>query len=276
MATAKQEKKLQKTFSGEFDRLLDKLKNQENFAFLRFSDGELFILRGDKLVLAEHSYTTGNITGVGYYPKEEQKDFDPERDSFYRERLIAALQHRQPNYFKGLTGVVDEDIAGEGAFEYQLEMHGEGDDEHLTFANVLINANYKRFIEEMMPLIKERPVVMICNEAASLDNFAFSVVKDFRVGSNCIINDYSLIEDIKDWIQDNNIEDHIFLCSASTLSNYIIHECFDQFPNNTFIDIGSALSPWMGLEGWKHSRAYLQHWILGMHNKYGIQEDRWN
>lgn len=271
-----QEKKLQKTFSAEFDRLLQKLKDEENFAFLRFSDGELFMLRGDKLVLAENSYTTGNRTGTGHYPKEEQKDFDPERDAFYRDRLIAALQHRQPNYFKGLTGVVDEDIAGEGAFEYQLEMHGEGDDEHLTFANVLINANYKRFIEEMMPLVKQKPIVMICNEAATLTNFAFPVVKDFRVGSNCIINDYSLIEDIKEWIRDNDIQDHIFLCSASTLSNYIIHECFKEFPNNTFIDIGSALNPWMELEGWMHSRAYLQHWILGQPNKYGIQEDTWN
>ena len=123
-----QEKKLQKTFSGEFDKLLKKLKDEENFAFLRFSDGELFMLRGDKLVLAENSYTTGDRTGAGYYPKEEQKDFDPERDAFYRDRLIAALQHRQPDYFKGLTGVVDEDIAGKGAFEYQLGMHGEGDD----------------------------------------------------------------------------------------------------------------------------------------------------
>jgi len=266
---------LQKTFSGEFNRLLQKLKDNENFAFLRFSDGELFMLRGDRLVLAENSYTTGNITGSGYYPKEEQKDFDPERDSFYRDRLIEALQHRQKNYFKGLTGVVDEDIAGKGAFEYQLDLHGGGDDEHLTFANVLINANYGRFLEEMMPFIAKKPVVMVCNEAASLSGFTLPIVKDFRVGSNCIINDYSLIEEIKEWIRDNNIKDHIFLCSASTLSNFIIHNCFEEFPNNTFIDIGSALSPWMGLKGWMYSRAYLQHWILGQHNKYGTQEDIW-
>ena len=263
-------------FKQEFYKLLERLKNEENFAFSRFSDGELFMLRGDRLVLSENSYTTGVKSGAGYYPKEEQKDFDPKRDKFYRDRLIDSLQHRQKNYFKGLTGIVDEDIAGEGAFKYQLDLHGEGDDEHLTFSNVLINANYKRFIEEMMPLIAKKPVVMICNEAADLSNFSFSIAKDFRVGTNCIINDYPLIEEIKTWIKDNDIKDHIFLCSASTLSNYIIHQCFEKFPDNTYIDIGSALSPWMGLEGWKHSRAYLQHWILGMPNKYGIQEDTWN
>ena len=270
-----QEKKLQKTFSGEFDRLLQKLKDEENFAFLRFSDGELFMLKGERLELSENSFVTGDRSGAGYYPKEEQKDFDPERDSFYRDRLIESLKHRQPNYFKGLTGVADEDIAGRGSFQYQLDMHGDGDDEHLTFSNVLINANYKRFLEEMMPIIKQKPVVMICNEAATLENFAFPVVKDFKVGTNCIINDYSLIEEIKDWIRVNGIKDHIFLCSASTLSNYIIHQCFEEFPNNTYIDIGSALNPWMDMEGWKYSRAYLQHWILGQPNKYGMQEDQW-
>ena len=32
--------------------------------------------------------------------------------------------------------------------------------------------------------------------------------------------------------------------------------------DNTYLDIGTCLSPWMGLESWKYSRAYLQHWIL--------------
>jgi hypothetical protein len=150
-----------------------------------------------------------------------------------------------------------------------------GDDEHLTFSNVLINANYNRFCHEMMPLIQKKPVVMICNEGADLSSFTMNIVKDFRVGSNCIINDYDLIQEILNWISENDIKDHIFLCSASTLSNYIIHQCFEKFPNNVYLDIGSALSPWMGLEGWQYSRAYLQHWILGRFNKYGLQEDKW-
>jgi predicted Zn-dependent protease len=272
----KQEKKLQKTFTGEFDRLLKKLQEKENFAFARFSDGEIFMLRGQKLVLAENSFITGEKRGIGRYPKEEQKSFDPEKDKFYQDKLIEALQYRKKNYFKGLTGIVDEDIAGKGSFQFQLDLYGKGDDEHLSFANVFINANYKRFIEEAMVEIKKRPIVFICNEAADLSNLAFSVEKDFRVGSNCIINDYELVEEIKGWIRDNGIKDHIFLCSASTLSNYIIYECFKEFDENTYLDIGSSLSPWLNLEGWRYTRAYLQHWILGMPNKYGVQEDKWN
>ena len=56
-----------KTFSGEFDKLLLKVKNNENFAFSRFSDGEVFILKGEKLVLANDHFITGDRQGQGIY-----------------------------------------------------------------------------------------------------------------------------------------------------------------------------------------------------------------
>jgi len=265
-----------KDYKKEFDKFLSLLESGENFAFSRFSDGEVFILKGERVVLAENSFITGDIEGQGRYPKEEQKDFDPERDKFYQEKLIEALRYRKKNYYKGLTGIVDEDIAGKGSFEFQLDLYGEGDDEHLSFSNVFINNNYPRFINEIVPILRDREIVLIVNEGATLSDLHLNIVKDFRVGSNCIINDYSLVEEIKSWIRDNDVQGKIFLFSASTLSNYIIHECFKEFDKNTYIDIGSSLNPWMGLDGWKYSRAYLQHWVLGMPNKYGEQEDSWN
>ena len=265
-----------KTFSGEFDKFAQKIRDKENFAFARFSDGELFMLKGERLVLAEDHFVTGKKTGHGVYTKEELKDFDPDRDKFYRDKLIEALQYRKDNYYKGLTGVVDEDIAGEDAFKFQLDLYGEGDDEHLTYSNVFINNNYPRFIREVMPSLKDREIVFIVNEDAKVDTLGLNVVRVFRVGSNCIINDYDKVEEIKNWILDNAIENTVFLFSASTLSNYIIHECFKACNKNTYIDIGSALNPWMNLEGWKYNRGYLQHWVLGMPNKYGTQEDIWN
>lgn len=265
-----------KEFSKEFDKFKDKLKKEENFALARFSDGETFILKGEELSLSETGFVTGDRKGHGIYPIEEQKKFNPEKDKFYQDRLIDAFTHRKKNYYKGLLGREDEDIAGDSTFQFQLDLYGSGDDEHLTYSNVFINANYPRFLKELIPLLVNRKIVLVCNENADLSNFVVPVVKDFRVGTNCIINDYALVERIKEWITENNIRDHVFLCSASTLGNYIIHQCFEDCDDNTFLDIGSALSPWMKLEGWKYSRAYLQHWILGMPNKYGIQEDKWN
>ena len=270
-----QQKESLKTFSGEFDKFLNKIQNKENFAFARFSDGELFMLKGEKVVLAEDHYVTGNLRGTGVYPKEEQKEFDPLRDKFYQDKLIEALSFRKEGYYKGLTGIVDEDIAGKDSFKFQLDLYGEGDNEHLTFSNVFINNNYPRFLSEIVPELQKRPVVFIVNEAADITKLGFEVIKDFRIGSNCIINDYHLVEEIKSWIKSNNITNTIFLFSASTLSNYIIHECYKECSDNTYLDIGSSMSPWMNLSGWKYTRAYLQHWVLGMQNKYGTQEDIW-
>ena len=87
---------------------------------------------------------------------------------------------------------------------------------------------------------------------------------------------YLSAKKVKSWIKSNNITNAIFLFAASTLSNYIIHECYKECSDNTYLDIGSSISPWMNLEGWKYTRAYLQHWILGMPNKYGTQEDVWS
>ena len=79
-----------KDYHAAFDILLMKIKNKENFAFTRFSDGELFIMQNKHLLLAEDHYITGNITGVNRYTEEEQKEFKPEEHQFYREKLIDA------------------------------------------------------------------------------------------------------------------------------------------------------------------------------------------
>ena len=79
---------MSKDFSQEFDKFLGKVKEGENFAFARFSDGELFILKNQKVVLAENYFITGDRLGQGVYPAEEQKSFIPEHHKFYQQKLI--------------------------------------------------------------------------------------------------------------------------------------------------------------------------------------------
>ncbi len=70
-----------------------------------------------------------------------------------------------------------------------------------------------------------------------------------------MINDYDKINDIKKWISENDIQNHVFLFSASTFSNLAIFELFREFPNNSYIDIGTCLTPMMGMPT---ERGYLQ------------------
>jgi len=84
------------------------------------------------------------------------------------------------------------------------------------------------------------------------------------------------VEDVKTYIADNEIKDHIVLCSAATLSNYVIHECFRENSKNTFLDIGSCLNPLLDLEGWKYTRGYLTSYWLNSQSPFGTQVDTWN
>ena len=262
-----------KEYKKEFDKFLQKLRIGENFAFVRFSDGELFIMQDKKVVLAENHYVTGDIIGKNIYTKEEQKEFDPTKHQFYRQKLIESYKYKQDNYYKGICTSSDAHV-GSKSFEYQIALHG-GDHETLTFSNLLINANYKRFIEEMIPIIAQREIIYVVNELADTERLPFKIKKKFLVGSNCMINNYDTAKKVKDYIKENDINNHIILCSAASLSNYVIYECFKDNPNNTFLDIGSCLNPLLNLEGWKYTRGYLTDYWTNNKSHFGEQVDVW-
>ena len=250
---------IEHNYSKDFDTLKSKLQSKENFAFSRFSDGEGFILYNQYLELSDSGYNLNGARGYAFYGKEEHKVFDPDKHSFYRDKLIESLEYVAPNYYKGLP-MKESCPAFDGIFDEIVENAG-GDSEYLSFANLWNNANYPRFMDEIVPILSKRKVVFVCNKDATFDELPFKVIKDFRIGSNAMIENYSIIEEIKEYVSQNNIENHVFLCSAASLSNMIVHQCFEASNKNTFIDIGSTLNPLMGLNGWTGTRTYLnQYW----------------
>lgn len=260
-----------KTFNSHFELLKDKLIKGENFAFTRFSDGELFVLQNKRLELNDNHYIIGDRVGSGRYNEEEQKKFDPQTHTINRQMLIDSLQHQQENYYKGISCrccVTQED------FDFQLNIAG-GDSEYLTWSNLFINGNYEKYIENILPIFKKKKIIMVVNKSAQLSNLGLNIVKDFRVGTNCFINDVSIIEEIKNYINEKNIQDHLILVSAASLSNLIIHNLFKEIPNNTYLDIGSTLNPIMKMEGWKGSRVYLREYWMKQGRNYLNKECIW-
>lgn len=260
-----------KDFKKAFDVLLDKIKNKENFAFIRFSDGELDILKNKYVILADNHFISGDLKGQGVYTIEEQKEFIPEKHGFYREKLIESYLHKQDNYYKGICTGTDLHVGIEN-FDWMIDFHG-GSHESLTFANLLINANYKRFVEEVIPLFADRKIVYVVNENAETDKLPFEIEKKFLIGSNCFVNNYDAVDKVRDFLKDK--KDHIVLCSAASLSNLITFESFKDNNNNTFLDIGSCLNPLLDLDGWKYTRGYLTSYWLGSNSPFGRQVDVW-
>ena len=80
---------------------------------------------------------------------------------------------------------------------------------------------------------------------------------------------------MKHWIHKEKTQDCLFLFSAASLSNLLIYELYKEFPNNTYMDIGSTLNPMVGLDGWKGSRGYLRGYWLNEPNPYFFDDCEW-
>ena len=88
-------------FKDDFFKLLQKLKSGENFAFTRFSDGEICVMQNKELRLADDHVKMGEtLYGFGY-TKDDHKHFDPEKHGFLKDKLIEAYKFKKENYFVG-------------------------------------------------------------------------------------------------------------------------------------------------------------------------------
>ena len=257
-----------KNFKEHFYYFKAKILNSEPFAFSRFSDGEMFILQNRQLKLDQNLIQVGENISPGPYKKPDFKHFDPEKHQEFQNKLIEAFRHKQKNYYKGISCSC---CVGKENFDWQISLHG-GDDDSLTWANLWVNSNYPLFIEQVLPLFYSKKCVFIGNENANIQSLPF-IVKDFRVGYNAMINDLDVIDDMKKWIKNNKIENHVFLFSASTFSNLAIYELFKNDDSNTFIDIGTCLSPMIEMP---IERDYLQgYWGYKASNSLNL-ECVWN
>lgn len=248
-----------KDFEQHFWILQKKLKEGTPFAFVRYSDGEMDILQNKHLVLDDKSTRLdGKVAGQVYH-KTDFKEFKPEEHKPFRDKLIEAYKFQKENYYVGLSCPC---CVGRENSDWMKDMRGQ-DDEYLTWANLLVNSNYPLFLQHMYPLLKKRKVVIICNKEAKLNSLPFKPIKDYRIGQNAMINNIGLIEEISEWIEENNINDTVFLSSASTLSNILIYESYKKYDTNTFIDIGTTLHPFMSLP---IQRNYLRGYWLNSGN----------
>lgn len=232
-------------FKNDLKKIYLKLKNNEPFAFTRFSDGEICVMQNQELKLANDHVVMGETKYNFGYSSDDHKHFDPSEHSFLKDKLIEAYTFKKENYFVG--GICKDCTCASREFAPWMHNLYGSIDHNLTSANLLVNSNYGLFIKMFLPLLEQKKIVFVCSENANLSNTKFNIVKDFRVGKNCIVNDHHLIDEIKQWISKEEIKDHIFLFSASSLSEVLIHELYKDFDQNTYIDVGTTMHPFIGL-----------------------------
>lgn len=213
-----------KIFSEEIQKIFEKLQKKQPFSFSKYADGEWAIING-------HTVNNGEFNFI-----------QNENSEFYRQKLIESFQFKHKDYYIGISC---ECCQGYEHFKMK-EMSGQ-DDNHLTFANIFVNSNYKFYKENFIKEYKNHKVYLIANKNSKIENLPFQLEKFYPVENTAFIKNYNLIQEI----HKENIKNSLFLFCAGPLGNILSHQLFKYNPHNIYLDIGSTLNPWLGSEGFK-------------------------
>lgn len=224
-----------RSFGGDLELIINKVKRRENFAFSKYADGELHIL------------TNKPVNNGEFW-------FIPSENQFHRNQMIKSFQYKDDNYF---VGICCPCCGSWGVMHSWMKEQSNQKSENLTFANVFVNSNHQYYLDNLVLLYSQYEIVLISNSDSNLDKLPFDVKKHFKIGRNAWVNDYNVIEEIKEYIRKEDIKDHMFLMCAGPFGNILTHQLYESSKENTYIDIGSTLNPFLLGEKGKN-RGYLR------------------
>lgn len=230
-----------KTFKGDFDMFVNKIKRDEHFSLSRWGDGELMILENKSLDLTQK--------GDGEFK------YDPNSAQHVKMRqvLLNSYKHKDKNYY---IGVACQCCVGKEKFEYMKKL-SEQPEENLTWANIFVNSNYPFFISELLPALKGKKIILVANKRGmdNVKNLPFDVEQYYPIGRDAWTVNYPLSQHLQMEMGEFNIKDRIYLIAAGPFANVLTYELWKYNRNNTYIDIGSTLDKYLGLT---ITRGYLQ------------------
>ncbi|MBQ7630720.1 MAG: hypothetical protein IJS81_11010 [Selenomonadaceae bacterium] len=204
------------SLKDEYKKYWKKIVNGENFALVRYADGERALMTGKKIIGRDFWQAEQGLTVLG-------------RD------------------LKNSLGVVDKNFVYgiscpccDSAAYYWYLRHLENC--NVTFSNIWVNANFAQFWEDFHNL--ERDAVLITNYRGQGKSYGrLNVIKHYLVGDDCVNfweqQGQALIQKIISEVgHEKNL---LFAVSAGPLSELIIKALYENNPANCYIDFGSAL-----------------------------------
>ncbi len=232
------------TGDGDLDRFERLVHKRTPFTFVRFSDGEIEVLRNRKLVIAGGMTEFRGKRFTNQFPEFDQKCFDPRHGQDVRSDLLASAIFSESSYFKGVPTRHNNAL---GDREFMLRLNG-GFTPQMTFSDLFLNSNFLRARVNFFPFLTAafEDLLVVGNWRCELKGYLgkgrlVQIPDDF----------FSKYRQTLDSVQaalEAAPESALILSSASSLSNVLGHRLRISRPDLTFLDIGTVLNDLMGLQ----------------------------
>lgn len=211
-----------KRLDKEMDFFISKILRKENFAFVRNADGERAIMQGKSVESQEKKWTSPDyISKLGI-------------------DILDSLNVVDKRFYYAISCPCCD---REAYYWYASRICNNGvDANNLTFSNLWINRNFRRFKKEFEKI--KRDCVLIANYRASGAKIGnLNVLRHYAIDDDCISFWDNKAQSMLDSIKKDfgNSKDLLFVVSCGPMSSPIIKNLFLHNPNNTYIDFGSSI-----------------------------------
>ena len=215
----------------EYNTYWSKLEQGDNFVFLRSCDGEYALISGNKYRAPENWDAPQTKTSLG-------------------KAISDSLHLKGNNVFQGIACPC---CFPQSYFWYVTTI---SDPRKISFSNLWVNINYRRFLEDFKQL--RRNAVVIANFRAENKPIGnLNILKYYTVSDDCVNfwdkeSEALIARIINDFGHTDNL---LYVVSAGPMSNPIIAALYRNNPNNCYIDFGSSIAPYYQEN---FSRPYMQ------------------
>jgi hypothetical protein len=206
----------------DFNFFWDKINNYQNFSFVRYADGEVMLINGIPVGKSTQAYQIDNWYSDG-------------QNTIIGNDLLSTLKTDNKDFYFAISSKTDN------LNDYNFLFNSLNNKNNITFANLWINANYEKHINNIKNL--KRNVVLICNEKCDINNVPFNVSKFIPFPDDCVNfwenNKTNFSNTIKK--VSSEYSDTLFIICCGPLSAVLIKLMFENNENNTYIDFGSSM-----------------------------------
>jgi hypothetical protein len=212
---------MQNKFQTDFEYYTNLIKSDTNFAYARYADGEVGLMKGNAIGTNSQAFAVDRwTTPIGL--------------NKVGEGLLKSLEHTETDYHYAISAHSD-------SIDDYTFLSDRIQNSNKTFANLWINSNYQKMYEFYKTL--DKSVYVICNHRARKENFPFKVNEIFPFPDDCIRYwlDYSedYITQLIEYV--SQLENQTFFVSAGPVSEILIDEMYRANPNNQYVDVGSSI-----------------------------------